>query len=174
MNICFFFRFSWGSIIFSVQTLTNCPFLTGWLYADFFANCTHLLTRTQEKKFEGVFLVKMALKQTILKILYVDTHLPVNMFFKISYLGVEDRLPYGNFLWTQKKKLSRFPSFYLYLFSFFIYGPSFSQAYLVHKLFLMILIPSVFCPSDPIWYNESYRIFQFSWFVRNLLQREYK
>ena len=32
----------------------------------FFANCTHLLTRTQDKKLENMFLVKIANKGTIL------------------------------------------------------------------------------------------------------------
>ena len=32
----------------------------------FFANCTHLLTRTQDKKFEDVFLAKIANTGTLL------------------------------------------------------------------------------------------------------------
>ena len=33
----------------------------------FFRNCTHILTRTQGKKFEDMFLVKIASKRTSLK-----------------------------------------------------------------------------------------------------------
>ena len=33
----------------------------------FFRNCTHILTRTQGKEFEGMFLVKIASKGTSLK-----------------------------------------------------------------------------------------------------------
>ena len=34
----------------------------------FFRNCTHILTRTQGKKFEDMFLVKIANKGTSLKL----------------------------------------------------------------------------------------------------------
>ena len=43
----------------------------------FFANCTHLLTRTQEKKFEDVFLVKIANKGTTLRCLSAGENLHV-------------------------------------------------------------------------------------------------
>ena len=36
----------------------------------FFRNCTHILTRTQGQKFEDMFLVKIASKETFLKILF--------------------------------------------------------------------------------------------------------
>ena len=37
----------------------------------FFKNCTHILTRTQGKKFEDMFLVKIANKGTSLKSMLV-------------------------------------------------------------------------------------------------------
>ena len=48
-----------GQSIFSVQALTYYSFFKG---KAFFSNCTHLLTRTQEKTFEDVFLIKIANK----------------------------------------------------------------------------------------------------------------
>ena len=54
------------SIILSVQTLIKCPFFKVGNMQDFFRNCTHILTRTQEEKFEDMFLVKIASKGTSL------------------------------------------------------------------------------------------------------------
>ena len=42
--------------IFAIERLVTCRFS---------ANCTHLLTRTEEKKFEDVFFVKITNKATI-------------------------------------------------------------------------------------------------------------
>ena len=48
----------------------------------FFWNCTHMLTRTQGKTFEGMFLVKIASKGTSLISISIRTDAKVDEFFK--------------------------------------------------------------------------------------------
>ena len=69
LNICFSCRFSHadGQSFPQYNTLKIVHFLKVGKMPILFANCTHLLTRTQEKKFEDVFLIKIANKGTTLR-----------------------------------------------------------------------------------------------------------
>ena len=51
------------------KPLQNVDFSRGRQHAVFFRNCTHILTRTQAKKFEEMFLVKIASKGASLMVL---------------------------------------------------------------------------------------------------------
>ena len=51
---------------FHTRPLQNVDFSKVGNMQDFFRNCTHILTRTQGKKFEDMFLVKIASKGTSL------------------------------------------------------------------------------------------------------------
>ena len=47
----------------------------------FFRNCSHILTRTQGKKFEDMFLVKIASKGTSLSSSFLEVHVSSFLFF---------------------------------------------------------------------------------------------
>ena len=57
---------------------TKCPFLKGRQHAVFFKNHTHILTRTQGKKFEHMFLVNIASKGTSLRFVILNFTLIAN------------------------------------------------------------------------------------------------
>ena len=68
LNICFSRRFPHidGPLVSPYKPLQNVDFLKVGNMQFFFRDCTHILTRTQAKKFEDTFLVKIASKGTSL------------------------------------------------------------------------------------------------------------
>ena len=68
LNIYFWCRFLYidGPSFSPYKPLQNVDFSKVGNMQFFFRNCTHILTRTQEKKFEDTFIVKIASKGTSL------------------------------------------------------------------------------------------------------------
>ena len=69
LNICFSRRFPYidGPSFSPYKPLQNVDFSKVGNMQFFFRNCTHILTRTQAKKFEGMFLVRKGSKETLIR-----------------------------------------------------------------------------------------------------------
>ena len=67
LNIYFSRRFPYidGPSYFLLTNTYEMPIFQRLATCSFFRNCTHILTRTQAKKFEDMFLVKIASKGTL-------------------------------------------------------------------------------------------------------------
>ena len=70
LNICFSRRFPHiDGPSFSPNPYKMSIFERSVTCSFFFRNCTHILTRTQREKFEDMFLVKIASKETSLSLI---------------------------------------------------------------------------------------------------------
>ena len=90
LNICFSRRFPYidGPSFSPHKPLQNVDFSKVGSMQFFFRNCTHILTRTQGKKFEDMFLVKIASKGTSLNILSQAVLGPTHRFAHFFLRGL--------------------------------------------------------------------------------------